>query len=147
MDILLTVHSLLRWFIILIAALAIFKFSVSWAGNSAFKGMDRGLASALSGLMDAQVLLGFIYFLWDGFTGAGFPGTRWLHMLIMIVAAGLMHVPARLNVAGRQAALQLFDRVHSCRADPGVHWSPGIEIMGDGYATGIPRLHLPVPHG
>ena len=100
MDILLTVHSILRWFIILIAALAIFKFSVSWAGNGSFKGMDRGLASALSGLMDAQVLLGFIYFLWDGFTGAGFPGYRWLHMLIMIAAAGLMHVPARLKALG-----------------------------------------------
>lgn len=100
MDILLTVHSILRWFIILIAALAIFKFSVSWAGNGSFKGMDHGLASALSGLMDAQVLLGFIYFLWDGFTGAGFPGYRWLHMLIMIAAAGLMHVPARLKALG-----------------------------------------------
>jgi len=100
MDILITVHSILRWFIIIIAALAIFKYSVSWAVNRPFKGMDRGLASALSGLMDAQVLLGFVYFLWSGFAGAGFPGYRWLHMLIMVAAAVLMHVPGRLKALG-----------------------------------------------
>jgi len=100
MDIFLSIHSILRWFIILLAALAIFKYAVSWAGNGSFKGMDRGLAAALSGLMDAQALLGFVYFLWDGFAGAGFPGYRWLHMLLMIAAAGLMHVPARLKSLG-----------------------------------------------
>ena len=100
MDFLLTLHSLLRWFIIAFAALTIFKFAVSWAGNQSFKGMDRGLASGLSGLMDVQVLLGLIYFLWSGFNGEGFPGYRWIHMLIMIVTAALMHVPARLKALG-----------------------------------------------
>lgn len=100
MEILLTIHSILRWFIIVLAALTVFKYAVSWAGNGSFKGMDRGLAAALSGLVDAQVLLGFVYFLWDGFAGAGFPGYRWLHMLFMIAAAALMHVPARLTSLG-----------------------------------------------
>lgn len=100
MDFLLVLHSLLRWFIIAFAALTVFKFAVNWAMNSSFNRMDRGLASALSGLMDAQVLLGLIFFLWSGFTGEGFPGYRWIHMLIMIVAAGLMHVPARLKALG-----------------------------------------------
>ncbi len=100
MNILVIVHSLLRWFIIAFAALTIFKFAISWAGNRPFKSMDRGLASGLSGLMDLQVLLGLIYFLWSGFTGEGFPGYRILHMVIMIVAAALMHVPARLKALG-----------------------------------------------
>ena len=100
MESLLTIHSILRWFIIIVAALAIFKYSVSWAGNGSFKGMDRGLAAALSGLVDAQVLLGLVYFLWDGFAGAGFPGYRWLHLLVMFAAAGLMHVPGRLKMLG-----------------------------------------------
>ena len=100
MDILLTLHSILPWFIIGLAALTVFKFAVSWAGNASFKGMDRGLASSLSGIMDAQVLLGLIYFLWSGFSGDGFPAARWIHLLIMIVAAALMHVPARLKALG-----------------------------------------------
>jgi hypothetical protein len=100
MDILLTIHSILRWFIIIFAALTIFKFAVSWAGNQSFKGMDRGLASGLSGLMDLQVLLGLIYFFVTGFGGAGFPGYRIFHLLLMLAAAALMHVPARLKALG-----------------------------------------------
>jgi hypothetical protein len=100
METLLSIHSILRWFIIILATLTVFKFAASWAGNGSFKGMDRGLVSALSGLVDAQVLLGLVYFLWNGFTGAGFPGYRWLHMLIMIAAAGLLHVPGRLKALG-----------------------------------------------
>jgi hypothetical protein len=97
MDTLLTIHTAIRWAIVIIAVLVIVKFAIGWAGNSSFKGMDRGLAAGFSGLMDAQVLLGFVYFFWSGFAGAGFPGYRWLHMIIMIAAAALAHVPARLK--------------------------------------------------
>ena len=79
MNILLMVHSILRWFIIIIAALTVFKFAVSWAGNGSFKGMDRGLASGLSGLMDLQVLLGLIYFgsLGIGVVAPIYGGVKW----------------------------------------------------------------------
>ena len=100
MDILLTIHSIVRWIIIAVAALTIFKFAVGWAGNRPFKSMDRGLASGLSGLMDLQVLLGLIYFFVTGFGGAGFPANRIFHMLFMLAAAALMHVPARLKALG-----------------------------------------------
>ena len=100
MDFLLTLHSILRWIIIIVAALAIFKFALGWAMNSSFKGMDRGLAAGFSGLLDTQVLLGLIFFLWTGFNGAGFPGYRWEHMVIMLIAAALGHVPSRLKALG-----------------------------------------------
>ena len=100
MEFLLTIHSVLRWIIIVVAALAVFKFALGWATNSPFKGMERGLAAGFSGLLDTQVLLGFIFFLWDGFSGAGFPGHRWEHMVIMLVAAALGHVPSRLKALG-----------------------------------------------
>jgi len=57
MDTLLAVHSFIRWIIMAVAVVAIVKFAVGWAANSLFKGMDRGLASGFSGLMDLQVLL------------------------------------------------------------------------------------------
>lgn len=100
MEFLLTLHSILRWILIAVAALTVFKFAVSWAGNQSFKGMDRGLAAGLSGLMDAQVPLGIVYFIWSGFGGAGFPAYRWMHLLIMFAAAALMHVPSRLKALG-----------------------------------------------
>ena len=106
MDILIIIHSILRWFIIDFAALTIFKFAVSWAINSPFKGMDRGLASGLSGLMDLQVLLGLIYFFLTGFGDAGFPTNRIFHMLLMLAAAALMHVPARLKSLGDKLRFQ-----------------------------------------
>ena len=100
MDFLLALHSVLRWIIIAAAALAIFKFALGWATGASFKGMDRGLASGFSGLMDAQVLLGLVHFAWSGLAGAGFPGYRWEHAVTMIVAAALGHVPSRLKALG-----------------------------------------------
>ena len=97
MDILLMVHSLVRWVIVVVAVVAIIKFAISWAGNSAFKGMDRGLASGFSGLMDLQVLLGLIYFIWNGIAVTGFPLYRIEHMITMLIATGLSHVSARLK--------------------------------------------------
>ncbi|MBV6465668.1 MAG: hypothetical protein PGMFKBFP_00949 [Anaerolineales bacterium] len=100
MELIHTLHSALRWPIVVLAALTIFKFAVNWATRSSFKGMDRGLVSALSGIVDLQVLLGLVYFFWSGFSGDGFPGSRILHMVVMIVAAALAHVPARLKALG-----------------------------------------------
>lgn len=100
MDFILTIHSTVRWIIIIVAVLAVIKFALGWAMNSSFKGMDRGLASGLSGLLDLQVLLGLIFFLWDGFSGAGFHGYRWEHMVTMLIAAAVGHVPSRLKSLG-----------------------------------------------
>jgi len=100
MDILLTIHSFLPLLIIAVAVLAIFKFAIGWLMNSSFKGMDRGLASGFSGLLDMQALLGFIYFFVTGFGGEGFPAFRIFHLIIMLAAAALAHVPSRLKSLG-----------------------------------------------
>ena len=95
MNILLMAHSGLRWLILLVAVVAIIKFTVAWRAGSAFKGMDRGLTAAFSGLMDLQVTLGIIFLLWSGFAGAGFPGHRIAHGVTMILAAVVAHLSAR----------------------------------------------------
>jgi hypothetical protein len=100
MDFLLTLHSILRWIIIGVAALTVFKFAIGWAVNASFKGMDRGLAAGFSGLMDAQILLGLVFFLWSGFAEDGFPVNHWIHLLVMLAAAALGHVPSRLKALG-----------------------------------------------
>ena len=97
MDILLAIHSFVRWIIMAVALVAIVKFAVGWAVNHLFKGMDRGLASGFSGLMDLQVLLGLIYFIWNGLTITGFPAYRILHMVTMLVAAAVAHLPTRFK--------------------------------------------------
>ena len=95
MNILLMAHSGLRWLVLLIALIAIIKFLLGWLTRSPFKGMDRGLMSGYSGLLDLQSVLGIIFLLWNGFTGAGFPRYRLEHGLIMIVAAVVAHLSSR----------------------------------------------------
>jgi hypothetical protein len=88
-------HSGLRSLILLVAAVAVVKFAIGWLQGSEFKGMDRGLTSAFSGLMDLQVTLGLIFLLWDGFTGRGFPLFRIEHAVVMVIAAVVGHLPMR----------------------------------------------------
>ena len=96
MNILLIIHSIVRWLIVVVAVIAIIKFALGWLRGGAFSSMDRGLASGFSGLIDLQVLLGFIFLFWNGLgAGAGFPIYRLEHMGIMLIAAVVAHLPAR----------------------------------------------------
>ena len=97
LDILLAIHSILRWIIIIVAALAIIRFTLGWAGNGLFSRMDRGLASGYSGLMDLQMLIGLVYFIWNGIEVTGFPLYRILHLGAMFIAVALGHLPARFK--------------------------------------------------
>lgn len=95
MQTLLVIHSHTRWLILLVALVAIVKFTLGWLRGGAFKGMDRGLASGFSGLMDLQATLGLIFLIWTGLSGVGFPMLRIEHATTMIIAAVLAHLPAR----------------------------------------------------
>ena len=97
MDTLLAIHSFVRWIIVVVAVAAIVKFAIGWAGNSFFKGMDRGLASGFSGLMDLEVTLGLIYLIWNGIAVEGFPAFRIEHGVTMIIAAAVAHLPSRFK--------------------------------------------------
>jgi len=95
MDILLMLHTIVPLFILLVAVIAIIKFTLGWLRGGEFKGMDRGLMAGFSGLMDLQVTLGIIYLLWNGFAQEGFPAFRIEHAITMIIAAVVAHLPAR----------------------------------------------------
>ena len=73
MALLLSIHSYLRWLILVVALIAVIKFAIGWLRGGAFQKMDRGLASGFSGLMDLQALTGLILLVWGGFAGTGFP--------------------------------------------------------------------------
>jgi len=92
MALLLSIHSHLRWLILVVALIAVVKFAIGWLRGGAFKGMDRGLASGFSGLMDLQATLGLIFLVWNGLAGAGFPMYRIEHAVTMIVAAVVAHL-------------------------------------------------------
>jgi hypothetical protein len=95
MSALLTIHSYVRWLIVIVAIVAAVKFAIGWLRGGAFKGMDRGLVSGFSGLIDLQVTLGLVYLIWNGLAVEGFPMFRIEHAVTMIIAAVVAHLPVR----------------------------------------------------
>ena len=91
-------HSIVRWVIVVVGFVALVKFLVGWAKKSEFTKMDRGLSAGFSGLMDLQILLGFIFFFWNG-SVVGYPMFRIEHMITMLVAAVLGHLPSFMKKA------------------------------------------------
>jgi len=96
MDIVLAIHSFVRWIILLVAVVAIVKLVLGWLRGGAFDGLDRGLVAGYSGFLDLQALLGLILLFGDAmFLGEGFPMVRILHAIVMILAVVAGHLPAR----------------------------------------------------
>jgi len=108
MGFVLMFHSIVRWLIVLVGAFAMGKFLMGWLRKSEFAKMDRGLSAGFSGLMDFQVLLGFIFFFWSGLTGAGFAMYRIEHMVTMLVAAVVAHLPSFMKKSENQFAVRFF---------------------------------------
>jgi len=106
MFFLLTLHSIVRWLVILVALAAIVKLTVGLLKKQDFDTMTGGLVSAFGGLMDTQLLLGLLFFVWNGLAGAGFPRQRWEHLVIMLVAVVVAHLPAMWKKAETQVRLR-----------------------------------------
>lgn len=92
MNIVLTLHSLVRWLILVIALIALVKFAMGWLQKQEFKLMDRRLMSSFTGLIDLQLLLGFILLFG---LGGGVPRQRLEHAFTMIIVMIIAHLPAR----------------------------------------------------
>lgn len=107
MGILLSLHSIVRWIIVVVGVIALVKFIIGLVQKSVFGKMDRGLSSGFSGLMDLQVTLGLLYFLITGFGGVGFPPYRIEHAVTMLIAAGVAHAPSMFKKASNKYAVAL----------------------------------------
>jgi len=95
MTILLTIHSILRWVIVLVALAAILKFALGLIQKQSYDKIARGLASGFAGLMDSQLLIGTVFFVWSGLAIEGGFGLRhrWEHLAVMLVAVIVAHLP------------------------------------------------------
>lgn len=108
MGFILMLHSIVRWLLVLVGMFALVRFLIGWLRKSEFTKMDRGLSAGFSGLMDLQVMLGFVFFFWSGLAGGGFPMFRIEHMIIMLVAAVAGHLPAFMKKAANQFTVPFF---------------------------------------
>lgn len=96
MTLLLTLHSILRWVVVLVALAVIIKFALGLVQKQPYDKSARGLASAFGGLMDTQLLLGTAFFIWSGLAIEGGFGLRhrWEHLAVMLAAVIVAHLPA-----------------------------------------------------
>ncbi len=96
MIILLTLHSIVRWAIVLVALAAIIKFAAGLIQKSPYDRAASGLAAGFSGLMDTQALLGILFFIINGMAlEGGFAlRYRWEHLTIMLIAVVVGHLPS-----------------------------------------------------
>ena len=96
MIILLTLHSLIRWAIVVVALAALIKFTLGLVQILPYDRAASGLAAAFSGLMDTQALLGILFFIINGAAVAGGFAIRqrWEHLAIMLIAVVIGHLPS-----------------------------------------------------
>jgi hypothetical protein len=87
MNFVLTLHSINRWIIVVVAVIAVVKFLIGWLRSSSYQSADRGLMAAYAGLLDLQLLLGIILLF-----GLGLSRLRIEHAFSMLIAIVLAHL-------------------------------------------------------
>jgi hypothetical protein len=90
MAFLLTLHSIVRWLVVIVAVVAVVRYALVLAGRVQSSGLDRGLMSGYTGLLDLNVLLGLILII-----GLGFTPQRLEHAVTNIVAVAAAHFLAQ----------------------------------------------------
>lgn len=104
-SLVLSLHSILRWVVVIVGVIAVIKAIAGWVRQSAWESTDDRLGLVFTSLMDLQLLLGLLlYFFLSPLTrealrdfGAamGNSSLRFYaieHLLIMIAAVILAHV-------------------------------------------------------
>ncbi len=100
MTFLLKLHGEFRWLVVLVGAIAAIKFAVGWLRGSEFKGMDRGLMAAFTGLLDLNLLMGLILLFG---LGGGMISFRMEHAVTMFLAVVTAHLSAIWRRSGDSA--------------------------------------------
>ncbi len=94
MSVLLTIHSITRWLVTLVAIGLIVRLVLGLIKKQPFDKTANALLGAFGGLMDTQMLLGVLFFVLDGLGKTGFPLFRWEHAATMLLAVIVAHLPA-----------------------------------------------------
>src|SRR5512135_3317897 len=87
MDFIVGVHSLVRWLVVIVAVVAVVRYALVIVGRAQPSGMDRGLMSGYTGLLDLNVLLGLILII-----GLGFAAQNIEHAVTNIIGVVVAHI-------------------------------------------------------
>jgi hypothetical protein len=101
MEFVLTVHSIVRWLVVIVAVITVVRCALVMAGKAQSSEMDRGLMSGYTGLLDLNVLLGLILIV-----GLGFTTQRIEHAVTNISGVVVAHFFAQRAKKMEDAALK-----------------------------------------
>jgi hypothetical protein len=87
MDFILTLHSLNRWLIVIVAVIAAIKFFAGWLRKSDYEPLDQRLMMLYTILLDIQLLMGIILLL-----SGELVRYRIEHAITMVIAIVLAHL-------------------------------------------------------
>ena len=90
MGLVLTLHSIVRWLVVIVAVIAVVRYALVMSSRAQSNGMDRGLISGYTGLLDLNVLLGLILII-----GLGFTAPRIEHAVTNIIGVAVAHIFAQ----------------------------------------------------
>ena len=91
MTTILLIHSLLRWLIILLAIVAIIKFTLGWLQNQEFQKADRAIMGSFVGFIDLQLLIGLILLIGYG----SYTRHQFEHLFTMVILLLVVHLLPR----------------------------------------------------
>lgn len=93
MFILLTIHSILRWVIVILSLLSVYFLAKELSGNEALSSKARIIYVSFAHLMTMQVFLGLAFlYQWYEMVGS-FSRQQWEHTGIMLIAAVIANIP------------------------------------------------------
>lgn len=96
MILVLTLHSIVRWLVIGVAGVALIWLLIGLTQKRPYDAMPRRLMTTFAALMDFQLLLGVLFFVWSGILSPSAFSIRhrWEHLFIMLLAVMVAHLPA-----------------------------------------------------
>ncbi len=95
MDFIVGLHSLVRWLVVIVAVVAVVRYALVMAGKAQSSGMDRGLMSGYTGLLDLNVLLGLIIIVGLSIS-AGQVLAVWIeHAVTNVIGVAVAHIFAQ----------------------------------------------------
>lgn len=99
MDTLLKIHGDVRWIIVIVAVIAVVRLVLGLIRENSYDRLTQISMMAFSTVIDIQVLLGLIYFIWNGVKDDYWPTYRFEHAITMLIALVIAHLPMRWRTA------------------------------------------------
>jgi hypothetical protein len=92
LDITLTLHSLWRWVVLIVAVVVIVKFGVGWLGKRPWTDLDTRLGSGYAWAMTIQLVLGLVLLILYAAQGAFNARVQIEHAIYGLIATALAHM-------------------------------------------------------